>query len=247
MLPHYAIGDVHGRDDLLEKLLARIVDEHRQAYPDEAGVIVYVGDYIDRGARSRDVIDRVMAGLPGFETVCLKGNHEELLLNCLGNEDVHHWETWLQNGGQEAAASFGLSFRYDDYDPAALERAIGERRLAWLKGLRINYRAGPYFFVHAGIVPGRQLDKQLTKDMLWIRERFLQSIEDHGVVVVHGHTPARLPELKTNRIGIDTGPVYWGVLTAVALAEGKEPRFLSVAGEPGPGPHSLTAMTAEKG
>ena len=104
MLPHYAIGDVHGRDDLLALLLERIVSEHHVHHPAQPGVIVYVGDYIDRGAHSREVMDRVMRGLPGFETVCLKGNHEELLLNCFGNEEVHHWETWLQNGGEATAA-----------------------------------------------------------------------------------------------------------------------------------------------
>jgi serine/threonine protein phosphatase 1 len=235
MLPHYAIGDIHGRDDLLALLLERIAFEHQQNHPGETGVIVYVGDYIDRGARSREVIDRVMRGLPGFETVCLKGNHEQLLLNCFGNEEVQHWETWLQNGGEAAAASFGLSFRYDNYDADALEHAIGERRMTWLKGLKTHYRAGPYLFVHAGIVPGRPLDQQLEKDLLWIRHRFLESDEDHGVVVVHGHTPTQAPELKTNRIGIDTGPVYWGTLTAVALCEGREPKFLTVSGAAGPG------------
>jgi len=209
MLPHYAIGDVHGRDDLLARLLEQIIEDHQQQQPDQAGVIVYVGDYIDRGARSREVIDRVMRGVPGFETVSLKGNHEELLLKCFGNEDVHNWETWLQNGGDTTAASFGLSFKYDDYDPEALERALGQRRVQWLRNLKTHYRAGSYFFVHAGIVPGRPLDEQREKDLLWIRREFLESVVDHGVRVVHGHTPTREPELKANRIGVDTGATLW--------------------------------------
>jgi serine/threonine protein phosphatase 1 len=235
MLPHYAIGDVHGRDDLLALLLERIAQEHQQHHPGQPGVIVYVGDYIDRGARSREVIDRVMRGVSGFETVSLKGNHEDLLLKCFGNEEVHTWETWLQNGGDTTAASFGLSFRYDHYDAEALESALGPRRVQWLQSLKTHYRAGPYFFVHAGIAPGRPLDEQREKDLLWIRGAFLESVADHGVRVVHGHTPSREPELKANRIGVDTGAVYWGRLTAVALCEGQEPRFISVSGDPGPG------------
>jgi serine/threonine protein phosphatase 1 len=235
MLPHYAIGDVHGRDDLLALLLERIVSDHHIHHPAQPGVIVYVGDYIDRGAHSREVVDRVMRGLPGFETVCLKGNHEELLLNCFGNEEVHHWETWLQNGGEATAASFGLRFKYAEYDAARLKSALGPQRAQWLRSLKTHYRAGSYFFVHAGIVPGRPLEEQREKDFLWIRRDFLESEVDHGVRVVHGHTPGPDPVVKPNRIGIDTGPTYWGTLTAVALAEGREPRFMTVAGAAGDG------------
>jgi serine/threonine protein phosphatase 1 len=176
-----------------------------------------------------------MRGVPGFETVCLKGNHEDLMLNCINRSSPHDWLTWLGNGGDAAATSFGYDVERDDDDPAALALAVGAERLAWIEKLQITYRAGNYLFVHAGIVPGRPLEQQVEKDMIWIRDRFLDSEEDHGVIVVHGHTPSRAPELKANRIGIDTGPVYWGRLTAVALADGKEPRFLSVIGEPGPG------------
>ncbi|MEQ1754633.1 MAG: metallophosphoesterase family protein [Micropepsaceae bacterium] len=235
MLPHYAIGDVHGRDDLLALLLERIKFEHQQNHADRPGVLVYVGDYIDRGARSREVIDRVMRGVPGFETICLKGNHEHMLLKCVESDDSHQWEVWLGNGGDATAESFNLQLGYGEHDPAALAMAVGSKRLKWLEALKLSYRAGNYFFVHAGIVPGRALEDQIEKDMLWIRDRFLESDQDHGVVVVHGHTPARDPELKSNRIGIDTGPTYWGCLTAVALCEGSEPKFLSVTGEPGKG------------
>lgn len=235
MLPHYAIGDVHGRDDLLARLLDRIQSEHQQNHPGKTGVLVYVGDYIDRGARSREVIDRVMRGVPGFETVCLKGNHEDLLLKCVDSDDMHHWGVWLGNGGDATAESFGLEVGLMDQDPAALALAVGSKRLKWLEGLKLSHRAGRYFFVHAGIVPGRALEDQIEKDLLWIRDRFLESDEDHGVVVVHGHTPSREPELKFNRIGVDTGATFWGQLTAVALSEGKEPTFLTVKGASGPG------------
>ena len=235
MIPHYAIGDVHGRDDLLALLLERIIFEHQQTHPGRSGVIVYVGDYIDRGARSREVIDRVMRGVPGFETVCLKGNHEDLLLKCVESDDPHHWQVWLRNGGDATAESFGLNLEFGDYDPASLALAVGSKRLKWLEALPVTYRAGNYFFVHAGIVPGRALEDQVEKDLIWIRDRFLESDEDHGVVVVHGHTPSHEPELKFNRIGVDTGATFWGRLTAVALCDDKEPRFLSVNGAPGTG------------
>lgn len=233
---HYAIGDIHGRDDLLQAMHERIVADRRLRHAHERAVIVYVGDYIDRGARSRDVIDRVMRGVPEFETVCLKGNHEDLMLACLETDDPDVWSVWLDNGGDETLASFGLSFREDEYDPLALARALGAARLVWLDDLELFYRAGDYLFVHAGILPGRPLEHQEEKDLLWIRGRFLQSDIDHGFRVVHGHTPTDGPELRPNRIGIDTGAVWRGELTAVVLSEGQEPRFLSVSGEPGPGP-----------
>jgi Calcineurin-like phosphoesterase len=233
---HYAIGDVHGRDDLLEAMHERIAAGHRARHGDGRAVIVYVGDYIDRGACGREVIDRVMRGLPGFETVSLKGNHEDLMLACLETDAPHVWSMWLGNGGYETAESFGLSLESGDYDPAALAKALGRERLAWLRSLKLYHRVADYLFVHAGIVPGRRLEEQEEKDLIWIRHRFLESKRDHGFCVVHGHTPADQPELKPNRIGIDTGATFRGELTAVVLGEAEGPRFLTVSGKPGPGP-----------
>lgn len=233
---HYAVGDIHGRDDLLERMHERIVADHRLRRPDARGVIVYLGDYVDRGANSAGVIDRVMRGVPGFNSVCLKGNHEDWMLGCLETDDRDFWLSWLDNGGYETLGSLGVEVRFGEYDPLALARAIGAKRLAWLSALKLTYRAGGYLFVHAGILPGRPLEEQEEKDLLWIRRAFLDSDEDHGVCVVHGHTPTKLPELKANRIGVDTGPTWHGNLTAVVLGEAEGPRFLTVSGEPGPGP-----------
>lgn len=233
---HYAIGDVHGRDDLLERMHERIVTDHRLRHDGAQGVIVYVGDYIDRGANSAGVIDRVMRGVPGFETICLKGNHEQWMLDCLVTDDRYVWSPWLDNGGEETLASLGVAFRRREYDPLVLARALGPKRLGWLDKLKLHYRAGDYLFVHAGIVPGRPLDQQEEKDLLWIRRAFLDSDEDHGFCVVHGHTPTEQPELKSNRIGIDTGPTWHGNLAAVALGEPEGPRFITVSGEAGAGP-----------
>jgi serine/threonine protein phosphatase 1 len=233
---HYAIGDVHGRDDLLERLIERIVATHRERHGDARSVIVYIGDYIDRGANSLAVIDRVMRGVHGFETVCLKGNHEELLLACLETGDRELWSAWLGNGGDETMRSLGIPTQFGKYDPGELAGSLGKERIAWLRALRLYYRAGPYLFVHAGILPGRPVEQQQEKDLLWIRRRFLDSDEDHGFCVVHGHTPAPQPELRHNRIGIDTGATINGTLTAVVLGEPEGPRFETIAGAPGRGP-----------
>lgn len=233
MDPHYAIGDIHGRDDLLEALHERIAADHALRHKGERAVLVYLGDYIDRGARSPEVIDRVIRGLPGFESVCLKGNHEEMMLNCLASDAHHYWTLWLANGGDEVLTALGLRL---ERDPVALAKALGSRRLQWLDTLKLTHRAGPYLFVHAGIAPGVPLAEQEPKDLLWIRRRFLNSDEDHGFTVVHGHTPSEEPELRPNRINVDTGATWNGRLTAVALGEAEGPRFLTVTGEPGRGP-----------
>ena len=232
---HYAIGDVHGRDDLLERLHETIRAQHLWRHAGEPGVLVYLGDYIDRGARSVEVIDRVMRGMPGFASVYLKGNHEELMLGCLESEDRDVWMSWLGNGGRETMASLGLGYS-DVGNRLALARALGPERLQWLDKLGLTYQAGGYLFVHAGIVPGRPLAEQKAKDLLWIREHFLLSKEDHGFVVVHGHTPSMEPELKPNRINVDTGATFHGQLTAVVLGEAEGPRFVVIEGNPGPGP-----------
>jgi serine/threonine protein phosphatase 1 len=232
---HYAIGDVHGRDDLLGRLIERITATHRDRHGDARAVIVYLGDYIDRGANSLAVIDRAMRGVPGFDTVCLLGNHEKLMLACLDTDDRYVWTPWLGNGGDETVRSLGITLRCGQYDPLELARALGDKRIAWLRTLPLYYRAGPYFFVHAGIVPGRPIEKQRERDMLWIRHQFLDSDEDHGFCVVHGHTPSPQPELRPNRIGIDTGSTFSGKLTAVALGETDGPRFETITGEPGRG------------
>jgi serine/threonine protein phosphatase 1 len=231
---HYAIGDVHGRDDLLAQLLARIETTHRARHGVAPGVIVYVGDYIDRGAKSAQAIDRAMRGLPGFESVYLKGNHEQLMLDCLTTDDPDVWTYWIGNGGRETMDSLGLQYE-DTRNPVALARALGSKRLQWLDALKLTYRAGPYLFVHAGIVPGRPIEEQKEKDLLWIRNAFLDSDADHGCIVVHGHTPNETPELKANRINVDTGATFFGQLTAVVLGEPEGPRFITIEGPPGPG------------
>ena len=229
---HYAIGDIHGRDDLLEQMHGRIVAHHKRHHSGRPATIVYVGDYVDRGPDSRSVIDRIMQGVPGFQSVCLKGNHENLMLACLDSDDRLAWLNWLHNAGDATLDSFGVSTRFGGYDPRDLREALGEARIAWLRALRLYYLAGNYLFVHAGIEPGVPLEEQTSEDLMWIRYRFLDSDVDHGFRVVHGHTPRDEPEVGPNRIGIDTGAPSTGLLTAVVLDASHEPEFLTVQGDP---------------
>lgn len=229
----YAIGDVHGRDDLLRDLHEHIRDYHQMMYRGEDAELIHLGDYIDVGEHSREVIDRLMLGLDGFQFTCLLGNHEAMLLECLASDNRQAWYTWLSNGGEETLASFGMSLRFGGYDPDELLVSVGEDRVAWLKTLPLYKTVKPYLFVHAGIAPGVPIDQQRPKDMLWIRSRFLDSDEEHGYVVVHGHTPGDEPVMRANRIRIDTGATSNGVLTAAVLDGSASPIFLRAAGRPG--------------
>ena len=229
---HYAVGDIHGRDDLLEKMHARILADHRKRHGDAAATIVYVGDYIDRGPDGVAVIDRLMRGLDGFDLVCLKGNHEAMMLSCTETKDHRVWLNWLSNGGDTIIRKLGLDIRFGKFDPQQLVEGLGAERMAWLQALPVHHKTPDYLFVHAGIAPGVPIEEQKEKDLLWIRGAFLNSDVDHGVVVVHGHTPAEEPEIRPNRVGIDTGAFLTGRLTAVVLGEQEGPRFLTVEGKP---------------
>lgn len=233
---YYAVGDIHGRDDLLEAMHGRIIADHQHRHARAPATVVHIGDYIDRGANSLAVVDRLMRGFAGFTTICLLGNHEDMMLACLETGNRQVWGTWLSNGGGATLESLGISLRFGEYDPIQLAQALGADRIAWLRTLPLYHRTDDYLFVHAGIVPGRSIEMQEAKDMLWIRGRFLDSTDDHGLCVVHGHTPTDEPELRPNRIGIDTGATANGKLTAVVLGEPCGPRFLFVDGEPGSGP-----------
>lgn len=229
----YAIGDVHGRDDLLCDLHDHVRDYHQLMHTGRDAELIHLGDYIDGGAHSRDVIDRLMSGVGDFQVTCLLGNHEAMLLDCLATDNRQAWYTWLSNGGEETLASFGMSLRFGGYDPGELRACLGEDRVAWLKSLPFSRTIAPYFFVHAGIAPGVPIDEQHPKDMLWIRSRFLDSQEDHGCVVVHGHTPGDEPVVKANRICIDTGATSNGLLTAAVLDGAAAPVFLRAVGRSG--------------
>lgn len=223
----YAVGDTHGEAALLDRLLARIRAD-AQERPARRRVLVYLGDYVDRGPDSRGVIERLVAGPPpGFEQVCLLGNHEEMMLGCLDG-NPRGTLLWLANGGDAACRSYGVDPDQPTETLAQRLRAAlppGHERL--LRDLALRHSEGDYLFVHAGIRPGVPLDQQRREDLVWIRRPFQESGADHGCVVVHGHSPVPAPEDLPNRIGVDTGAVYGNALTAAVL-QGSRRAFLQV-------------------
>ena len=223
----YAVGDIHGRADLLVQLQEQILADAAGRSPARQ-TVVYLGDYVDRGPQSPVVIDRLIdAPLAGFTSVHLLGNHEDIMLR-FHDGDVSVAASWLQYGGRQTLASYGIE--YDRLPSLAVLRqrmahGVPARHFEFMRGLRLKHRVGDYLFVHAGIRPGIGLERQLRDDLLWIREPFLDSSADHGAVVVHGHSIAVEPQIGPSRIGIDTGAFATGRLTALAL-EGEERRFL---------------------
>jgi serine/threonine protein phosphatase 1 len=232
----YAIGDVHGRLDLLEDLLTRIrIDANRHAASGRR--LIFLGDYIDRGAESRGVVERLLQDpLPGFETVRLMGNHEEAMLAFLDGES--DGLDWLAFGGLETLMSYGVPLRRFPHASdamaglrSALAAVVPVAHVDLLRGCLLHYSVGDYVFVHAGVRPGIALGKQAPRDLLWIRDDFLRvRIPLPGRVVVHGHTICDLPQNRENRINIDTGAFVSGRLTCLVL-RGSERRFLSTADE----------------
>lgn len=232
----YAIGDIHGRLDLLDQLHARIAEDLRHRAT-RRGQVVYLGDYVSRGEDSPGVVNRVREWLPdGCERITLKGNHEDLLLRYLDGE-LDAGRHWFDYDGLDTLADYGVTVTdrsvRDDASLVDLRRrftaALPPDHLAFFRSLRIRHRAGGYFFAHGGVRPGVPLDRQADRDCMWIRKAFLDSDEDHGAVVVHGHSISPTPVVRHNRIGIDTGAYRSGVLTCVVL-DGTAQAFLQTAG-----------------
>ncbi|MHA1538534.1 MAG: metallophosphoesterase family protein [Alphaproteobacteria bacterium] len=232
----YAIGDIHGRADLLAKIRKRIHTDAAIRARGKRKVIVYLGDYIDRGAESREVIE-LLKGSPikGFEEIHLMGNHEDYMLDFLGGGG--QGMGWLFNGGEATIASYAVAPAGNGYmDADALDAlrddliaAVPKDHRAFLTGLKLHHREGGYLFVHAGIRPEVALAEQSADDLMWIREDFLDSRTDHDCRVVHGHTITWSPEVRRNRIGIDTGAFLSGALTCLVI-EGAKTRFLTARG-----------------
>jgi serine/threonine protein phosphatase 1 len=227
----YAIGDIHGCAVLLRKLRALILED-AASHAAGRNVIVYLGDYIDRGPDSRAVIDMLAnEPLPGFESVFLRGNHEETLLQFLNDPGVA--SGWLGYGADATLYSYGVRPPdcADDDDLLAAQASLSERlppsHLAFLRDSKMMHIEGDYAFVHAGVRENVPLDRQTPDDMLWIRDAFLRSDADFGKIVVHGHSISESPVVRRNRIGIDTGAFATGTLTCLAL-EGESRRFLSL-------------------
>jgi serine/threonine protein phosphatase 1 len=223
----YAIGDIHGELETLNRLL-EMIDQDRLRRSHLRPLLVFLGDYVDRGPNSRGVIERLSSGpLPGVECRFLLGNHEEAMLAFL--EDPTGNAEWLRFGGAETLASYGVPPSVGVTGRArcealrdALAAGLPEPHLAFLRGLEKIIAIGDYAFVHAGIAPGRRLARQRPEDLLWIRAPFLSSNLRHERVIVHGHTVVDAPEILFNRIGIDTGAYATGVLTGLALSDTRQ-------------------------
>lgn len=218
----YAIGDIHGRRDLLDRLLETIAKDCTDA--PERRVLVTLGDYIDRGPDSRGVVER-LANLhtehpfDDFALCFLKGNHEQLMEQFIDGEN--DGRLWMNCGGGETLNSYGAK-----YTAQSIAKRLPKQHRQFFSNMVLMSREGDYAFAHAGVRPGVGLAKQTPEDMLWIRARFLNATTDFGAVIVHGHTPVDVPDVLDNRIGIDTRAWASGTLTALVL-EGTEQRFLS--------------------
>ena len=224
----YAVGDVHGRLDLLDQLL-NLIERDNEARGPAQVTLILLGDLIDRGPDSKGVVARVRAGVAWARVVALMGNHESIMLDALdGKRDV--LGSWLRFGGRQTLASWGVeqtvldNGTLDEILGAARKAVAGDER-AWIGRMRRTLRIGDYLFVHAGIRPDIPFDKQLDEDCLWIREEFLKSRKNHGAMIVHGHSISAAVEERANRIGLDTGAYASGRLTALGL-EGRHRWFL---------------------
>lgn len=229
----YAIGDIHGRADLLRKLSDKIIeDASRQENPQHRHAVVFLGDYVDRGFQSREVIELLLGDLfNGFETRFLKGNHEEALLTFL--TDASMGPKWANFGGIETLVSYNIQpprsrENLEDWEKArqALVECMPMSHRTFLENLELCLVLGDYAFVHAGLRPGRALEEQSERDLLWIREEFLADVRSFENIVVHGHTPINEPHRDYRRIGVDTGAYMSGKLTAVRLC-GEDVSFIS--------------------
>jgi serine/threonine protein phosphatase 1 len=217
---------------LLEDLLAKI---HAELQRDPAAntLLVFVGDLIDRGPQSAQVIERLRTyGRRGIRPVFILGNHEEVLLRILRGE-AELITKWRWFGGSECLESYGvdpeiLSGLTSQEALDTVRQAIPKEHVLFLESFVDSCRFGDYLFVHAGIRPGIDLDQQKQADLRWIREPFLNDSADHGFIVVHGHTISNEVEERSNRIGIDTGAYKTGVLTALVV-DGEHRRFLTTA------------------
>lgn len=220
----YAVGDVHGRFDVLGPLLRGIAQDALATQPAERPLLVFLGDYVDRGPESRQVVDRIlqMQADGEFEIAALKGNHEEALLQFL--DEPGFASTWMEHGGAATLASYGVQPAASRTDAAAwvavrdeFEGALPDAHRRFYQGLELVRVVGDYAFVHAGVRPGVALGAQSERDLLWIRHEFLNDRGPFDKVIVHGHTPTEEPQMMRHRLGLDTGAYATGVLTAVRL------------------------------
>ena len=220
----YCIGDIHGRLDLLRTVHQKIADDVIGF--DGHKTIVYLGDYIDRGMESKETLEFLLTDhFPDFKKVFLLGNHEQVLLQFVLNNDTSIANTWFQFGGLSTLISYGVGIRgiptlkEIPRIHADLIEKLPATHLTFLQNLTLSYELGDYFFVHAGVKPKVKLNDQQAEDLLWIREEFLNSSLFHGKMIIHGHTVTAEPVCLPNRMGIDTGAYGTGRLTCAVFEE----------------------------
>ena len=225
----YCIGDIHGRDDLLQAIHNKIVLDSVDYSGDK--LVIYLGDYIDRGLQSKAVVDLLLKEpLEGFQSIYLRGNHEQVLLDFL-NLDPSIASQWFNFGGQSTVLSYGVSIAGIPFGDKLkqLQQDLADKiptdHLSFYTQLKYSFELGDYFFVHAGVKPKVALNRQNAMDMMWIRDEFLNSKFRFEKMIVHGHSVVGVPEEKANRIAIDTGAYTSGRLTCLVL-EGEQRRFL---------------------
>jgi serine/threonine protein phosphatase 1 len=216
----YAFGDIHGRADLLKEMFT-VIDADLASNPIERSIEVFLGDYVDRGPYSGATLDLLIERGRCRETVFLKGNHEAYMLDVLRNPSK--FDEWRQFGGLQTLMSYGLQppLNPNPVEQAELIKALAEvmpgDHLTFLQSLEPSFVCGDFFFVHAGVRPGIPLTEQRESDLLWIRNEFLDSKENFGKFIVHGHTPVKEPDIRPNRINIDTGAYATGNLTLLTI------------------------------
>jgi serine/threonine protein phosphatase 1 len=216
----YAVSDIHGCADLLRNVFAAI-DLHLARSEPVRALHVFLGDYIDRGPASRETIDLLIERSLRHESIFLKGNHEAFMFEVL--RDPSRLLSWKEYGGFQTLLSYGLtppmSPNKDQQDEIAqaLMQCMPKHHRYFYNTLRTSFSYGDFFFAHAGVKPGVPLRQQREEDLLWIRDEFLQSEADFGHYVVHGHTPVAKPEIRPNRINIDTGAYATGILTLLTI------------------------------
>jgi len=226
----YAVGDIHGRLDLLDQMLA-LIEADIESRGSARNFIVFLGDLIDRGPDSAGVVERLRTYRPeGARPIFLSGNHEEILLRILDGEEGI-LPSWLKFGGAECAQSYGMDVdalrRLDERAALELVRSkVPRAHREFLASFGDTFRFGDYLFVHAGIRPGVGLEDQDRHDLRWIRDPFLSDAKEHGFIVVHGHTIVGQVEERPNRVAIDTGAYHSGALTALGV-EGRERWYLT--------------------
>jgi serine/threonine protein phosphatase 1 len=229
----YAIGDIHGRDDLLRKLLG-IIESHRAGYSGKVSY-VFLGDYVDRGMQSKQVIDTLMGyDYAGAEAIFLRGNHEQVMLDILVEPMMA--KGWLAFGGLETLLSYriptkGIPTKEEDFIRLSqqMERQIPARHLEFMRDTRISWELGDCLFVHAGVHPDYPLDEQQERDLLWIKEEFIDSPRKYEKLIVHGHYIEDEPALLSHRVGLDTG-AYVSECLSCGVFEGDQVTLLDTQG-----------------